>query len=142
MIKNLWKNIKYFNSHTVKPESLVPGDHIYVWRSVYGFLLYNHHGIYSGNGKVIHFTTREPDTQEDERIVQATKIQMANAGFFQKIFHNMRKAYILETNMDYFLTGGKLKKARYDVSTIEFLLKARGTCYRYSIIIYINILYV
>lgn len=42
----------------------------------------------------------------------------------------MSKAYILETNLDYFLDGGKLKKARYNVSNFEFFMKARGTCYR------------
>jgi len=37
---------------------LAPGDHIYVRRSG---ILYAHHGIYAGNGRVIHFSGREKE---------------------------------------------------------------------------------
>ena len=50
------------------------------------------------------------------------------------------KAIIAETSLEYFLYGGRLKKARYiyfllvisiryGVSHLEFFLKAGGTCY-------------
>ena len=37
---------------------LAPGDHIYVRRSG---ILYTHHGIYAGGGRVIHFSGREKE---------------------------------------------------------------------------------
>ena len=42
--------LKLFNKKKYK---LVPGDHVYVKRPK---KFYTHHGIYAGNGKVIHFT--------------------------------------------------------------------------------------
>ncbi|XVF26687.1 hypothetical protein REPUB_Repub14bG0039600 [Reevesia pubescens] len=40
-------------SNRISREELKPGDHIYSWRHAY---IYAHHGIYVGEGKVIHFT--------------------------------------------------------------------------------------
>ncbi|KAL6225717.1 hypothetical protein ACLB2K_004566 [Fragaria x ananassa] len=40
-------------SNKIDRDHLRPGDHIYSWRNAY---LYAHHGIYVGDGKVIHFT--------------------------------------------------------------------------------------
>ena len=41
---------------TLNVNDLLPGDHIYVRRSG---ILYAHHGIYAGGGRVIHFSGRE-----------------------------------------------------------------------------------
>ena len=43
---------------TLNANDLVPGDHIYVRRSG---ILYAHHGIYEGGGKVIHFSGLEKE---------------------------------------------------------------------------------
>ncbi|XP_039160359.1 uncharacterized protein LOC120289486 isoform X3 [Eucalyptus grandis] len=40
-------------SNKIERDQLKPGDHIYSWRY---YCLYTHHGIYVGEGKVIHFT--------------------------------------------------------------------------------------
>ncbi|KAL5570716.1 hypothetical protein UlMin_020313 [Ulmus minor] len=39
-------------SNKIERDQLEAGDHIYSWRGGY---LYAHHGIYIGEGKVIHF---------------------------------------------------------------------------------------
>lgn len=55
--------------------------------------------------------------------------------FMQKIMKKLdpntkaNKAVIIETSLDYFTYGGKLKKARYSVGAIEYFCKAGGTCY-------------
>ncbi|KFK24449.1 hypothetical protein AALP_AAs48179U000400 [Arabis alpina] len=40
-------------SNKISRDDLKPGDHIYSWRNAY---TYSHHGIYVGDGEVIHFT--------------------------------------------------------------------------------------
>ncbi|KAJ3681511.1 hypothetical protein LUZ60_016000 [Juncus effusus] len=40
-------------SNKIGKDELKPGDHIYSWRSAY---IYAHHGIYTGDEQVIHFT--------------------------------------------------------------------------------------
>jgi cell wall-associated NlpC family hydrolase len=62
-------------------EDLSLGDHIYVKR-----LLYSHHGIYAGDGKVIHYTGEEKEKKDPS---------------------------VRETNIDGFLKGGKLKKRNH-----------------------------
>ena len=42
-------------------KDLNPGDHIYVKRRG---LLYSHHGIYAGNGNVIHYTGAEKEKKD------------------------------------------------------------------------------
>ncbi|VVB14730.1 unnamed protein product [Arabis nemorensis] len=42
-------------SNKICRDDLKPGDHIYTWRTAY---TYSHHGIYVGDGEVIHFTRR------------------------------------------------------------------------------------
>ncbi|KAJ0929293.1 putative LRAT-like domain, papain-like cysteine peptidase superfamily [Helianthus annuus] len=45
-------------SQEIERSELKKGDHVYVWRMV---LLYNHHGIYIGDGKIIHFVDPRMD---------------------------------------------------------------------------------
>ncbi|NQT57615.1 MAG: lecithin retinol acyltransferase family protein [Bacteroidetes bacterium] len=42
-------------------KDLNPGDHVYVKRRG---LLYSHHGIYAGNGNVIHYTGAEKEKKD------------------------------------------------------------------------------
>ncbi len=60
------------------------GDHIYVRRK--GFL-YSHHGIYAGEGNVIHFKGTDKEK---------------------------RNPAVIMTKLENFLSGGKLKKRYYN----------------------------
>jgi cell wall-associated NlpC family hydrolase len=66
---------------SLSKEDLSLGDHIYVKR-----LLYSHHGIYAGDGKVIHYTGEEKEKKDPS---------------------------VRETEINDFLKGGKLKKRNY-----------------------------
>jgi cell wall-associated NlpC family hydrolase len=64
-------------------KDLNPGDHVYVKRRG---ILYSHHGIYAGDGKVIHYTGEEKEK---------------------------RDPLVTETTMGDFLKGGKLRRRDY-----------------------------
>ena len=64
-------------------KDLKDGDHIYVKRKG---LLYSHHGIYAGEGNVIHYKGAEREKKDP---------------------------VIRKTNMEEFLSGGKLKRRDY-----------------------------
>ena len=68
---------------SISENKLNPGDHIYVRRRG---LLYSHHGIYSGEGNVIHF---------------------------KGAVKEKRNPSVRETDMQNFLKGGKLKRRDY-----------------------------
>ena len=62
---------------------LNPGDHIYVRRKA---LLYSHHGIYAGEGQVIHFKGAVKEKKDP---------------------------VVIKTDIENFLNGGKLKRRNY-----------------------------
>ncbi|MBN2061475.1 MAG: lecithin retinol acyltransferase family protein [Deltaproteobacteria bacterium] len=62
---------------------LDPGDHIYVKRKT---LFYSHHGIYAGEGEVIHYQGTEKEKKDP---------------------------VVRKTGMDEFLNGGRLKRRDY-----------------------------
>jgi cell wall-associated NlpC family hydrolase len=66
---------------SLSQEALSLGDHIYVRR-----LVYSHHGIYTGDGSVIHYTGEEKEKKHP---------------------------LIRETDIEAFLKGGKLKMRTY-----------------------------
>ena len=66
---------------SLSKENLSLGDHIYVKR-----LLYSHHGIYAGDGNVIHYTGEEKEK---------------------------KNPLVRETDIEDFLKGGNLKKRTY-----------------------------
>ena len=66
---------------SLSKENLNLGDHIYVRR-----LLYSHHGIYAGDGNVIHYTGEEKEK---------------------------KTPLVRETNIEDFLKGGKLRRRNY-----------------------------
>ena len=68
---------------TLTEHDLRQGDHIYVKRKG---LLYSHHGIYAGQGAVIHYKGAEKEKKDP---------------------------VIRKTHMDDFLNGGKLKRRDY-----------------------------
>jgi len=63
--------------------NLSPGDHIYVKRKT---ALYSHHGIYSGDGKVFHYTGAEKEKKDP---------------------------LVRKTTLEDFLKGGNLRKRDY-----------------------------
>ncbi|KAF3457636.1 hypothetical protein FNV43_RR02294 [Rhamnella rubrinervis] len=93
-------------SRKIGRDELRPGDHIYTWRSGYS---YSHHGIYVGDGKVIHLT-RGP-------------------GLI--IFSNSSRSSddrVVCCDMEDFLCDGQLYRFEYGVSRFVFLTKRPGTC--------------
>ena len=65
------------------PKELMAGDHIYVKRRGY---LYSHHGIYAGNGQVLHFKGAVKEKKDPTVIL---------------------------SDMDTFLNNGKLQRRTY-----------------------------
>ncbi|KAF3434439.1 hypothetical protein FNV43_RR25542 [Rhamnella rubrinervis] len=89
-------------------EELKPGDHIYTWRSGY---TYSHHGIYVGDGKVIHLT-RGP-------------------GFIVSSYSRSQSSNddpVVCCSIEDFLCDGQLYRFKYDVSGVVLLIKRAGTC--------------
>ena len=64
-------------------QDLGPGDHIYVRRNG---LLYSHHGIYAGDGNVIHYKGDDKEKQDPT---------------------------VIMTRLEIFLSGGKLRRRNY-----------------------------
>jgi len=64
-------------------QDLGPGDHIYVRRNG---LLYSHHGIYAGDGNVIHYKGDDKEKQDPT---------------------------VIMTRLEIFLGGGKLRRRNY-----------------------------
>ncbi|XP_031280680.1 uncharacterized protein LOC116139150 [Pistacia vera] len=117
-------------SNKIHGEDLKPGDHIYSWRQAY---IYAHHGIYTGDGKVIHFT-------------RGAGQEIGTGTFFDRIIFSSSPAHpsdnpclqcgdysrldgVIISCIDCFLAGGDLYLFEYGVSPALFLVKARGgTC--------------
>ncbi|CAM8941707.1 unnamed protein product [Rhodiola kirilowii] len=111
----------------VERDLIKPGDHIYSWRSAY---IYAHHGIYAGDGKVIHFTRGAGQgigtrTTLDKFIVSSSPSHnpdnpCPNCG------DQSRLDGVIWSYLDCFLAGGDLYLFEYDVKVAYFLAKARG----------------
>ncbi|CAF1782528.1 protein LEAD-SENSITIVE 1 [Brassica napus] len=115
-------------SNKISRDELKAGDHIYSWRSY----IYSHHGIYVGDGKVIHFTRRgglEIGTGTYlDNIIQISVPRHGdnpcpNCGD-QSILDG-----VISSCLDCFLAGGSLYLFQYDVSKAVLVAKQRGgTC--------------
>ena len=94
-----------FQQPNLEQKDLHPGDHIYTWR-----IGYHHHGIYEGNGKVIHWRGAK---SSDKSHVVRTSLEEFRTG-------NGKKEY--EKN--------GIKRVRYGVSKLDQTLKLTGgTCH-------------
>jgi len=93
-------------SNRVQPSELSPGDHVCVRRMG---MVYSHHGIYSGEGRVIHYTDVE--------------------GLLNKRFSK-----IVETPLEDFLGSGVLRRRKYLMSddTNKILERARAAMHQQS----------
>ncbi|KAK0602540.1 hypothetical protein LWI29_034563 [Acer saccharum] len=118
-------------SNKINRQELKHGDHIYCWRQAF---IYAHHGIYVGEGKVIHFT-QGPAGQENGRFIissslptpQFSDVPCPQCGDQNSSFSNG----VILSCIDCFLSGGELNLFEYGVSWAYFLAKVRGgTCTR------------
>ncbi|KAL6959753.1 hypothetical protein U1Q18_039908 [Sarracenia purpurea var. burkii] len=96
-------------SNKINKEELKPGDHIYSWSKKVAYL-YAHHGIYVGDGEVIHFTTGD------------------RGNFRSSSSHSSGPGSVESCTIDHFLSGGKLNIFQYAVSDAHFRTQVRGTC--------------
>ncbi|TXG65499.1 hypothetical protein EZV62_006774 [Acer yangbiense] len=123
------KDIMGLLSNKIDRQGLKPGDHIYCWRQVF---IYAHHGIYVGDGKVIHFT-QGPAGQENGRVIislslpdpKISNVPCPQCGDHNSSFNNG----VILSCIDCFLFGNELNLFEYGVSRVYFLTKVRGgTC--------------
>ncbi|KAK9285311.1 hypothetical protein L1049_024502 [Liquidambar formosana] len=117
-------------SNKIDREELKPGDHIYSWRNAY---LYAHHGIYTGEGKVIHFTRgagQEIGTGTVlDRFIFSSSPSHPSDSPCPRCGDQPRLEGVISSCIDCFLYGGNLYLFQYGVSPAFFLAKARGgTC--------------
>ncbi|KAF7831184.1 Lecithin retinol acyltransferase [Senna tora] len=116
-------------SNKIEREELKPGDHIYSWRQGY---IYAHHGIYVGEGMVIHFTRGGQEigtgTVLDRFLVSSSPTHSADNPC-PKCGDQSKLDGVISSCLDCFLSGGNLYLFEYGVSPAFFLAKARGgTC--------------
>ncbi|KAK7305602.1 hypothetical protein VNO77_43508 [Canavalia gladiata] len=118
-------------SNKIDRKQLNPGDHIYSWRQAY---IYAHHGIYIGEGMVIHFTRgagQETGTGTvlDRLIVSWPPFHATTESPCPRCGDQTKTDGVICSCLDCFLSGGDLYLFQYGVSTAFFLAKARGgTC--------------
>ncbi|MBA0625186.1 hypothetical protein Godav_010416 [Gossypium davidsonii] len=116
-------------SNRICREDLKPGDHIYSWRYAY---IYAHHGIYIGEGKVIHFTQSQggreigTGTVLDRVIFSSSSSEASNCA---ACGDQSGRYGVISSCLDCFLADGELYLFQYAVSLALFLAKPRGgTC--------------
>ncbi|CAL9105414.1 unnamed protein product [Musa acuminata var. zebrina] len=119
-------------SNRIEREQLVPGDHIYSWRSA---CIYAHHGIYVGDGMVIHYTGAAG--QEIGRGTFVNRIFSISSSPWKNStpvcercgVDQSRQNGVTKSCLDCFLAGFNLCLFRYSVTPAFFITQARGgTC--------------
>lgn len=58
------------NYHIQRDDNLKPGSIIGVKRKLKGLVYYKHYGVYVGNNKVIHFTSKNPNIVGNNEIIE------------------------------------------------------------------------
>ncbi|VVB14723.1 unnamed protein product [Arabis nemorensis] len=118
-------------SNQISRDDLKAGDHIYSWRTAF---VYAHHGIYIGDGKVIHFTRGDgleigTGTFLDKIIVGSVPNHGGDNNPCPNCGHQSNLDGVISSCLDCFLSGGNLYLFEYGVSPAIFLAKLRGgTC--------------
>ncbi|XP_072976379.1 protein LEAD-SENSITIVE 1-like [Typha angustifolia] len=116
-------------SNRIKREELKPGDHIYSWRKAY---VYAHHGIYVGDGMVIHFTReggQETGTGTILDLVLISSLPKNLGTVCERCGDQSKRGGVMNSCLGCFLAGCSLYRFNYSVSSAFFLAKARGgTC--------------
>ncbi|KAL5574082.1 hypothetical protein UlMin_023679 [Ulmus minor] len=113
-------------SNKIEGDQLKAGDHIYSWRRGW---LYAHHGIYIGEGKVIHFTRGA----DPKKIGTGTVLDRFRFRFRSSPSTSLDnpgpRCGVISSCLDCFLSGGDLYLFKYGVNLAFFIAKARGgTC--------------
>ncbi|GMY24545.1 protein LEAD-SENSITIVE 1 [Fagus crenata] len=118
-------------SNKIGRDNLKPGDHIYTWRRH----IYSHHGIYVGEGKVIHFTQSRGEGQAIGKGTLLNRIIVSSSPSNPldipcPICGDQSKLDgVISSCIDCFLLGGDLYLFEYGVKPAFFLAKVRGgTC--------------
>ncbi|KAG2284737.1 hypothetical protein Bca52824_055957 [Brassica carinata] len=116
-------------SNKISRDELKAGDHIYSWRSY----IYTHHGIYVGDGKVIHFTRGgglEIGTGTIlDKIIVSSVPHHGGDNPCPDCGDQTNLNGVISSCLDCFLSGGNLYLFQYNVSKAIFLAKQRGgTC--------------
>ncbi|XP_062107709.1 protein LEAD-SENSITIVE 1 [Humulus lupulus] len=117
-------------SNKIEREQLKPGDHIYSWRHAY---LYAHHGVYVGEGEVIHFTRgggQEIGTGTVlDRFIFSSSPSHSQDNPCPNCGDQSKLNGVISSCLDCFLGGGELYRFEYGVNPAFFVAKARGgTC--------------
>ncbi|GBG73551.1 hypothetical protein CBR_g16894 [Chara braunii] len=117
-------------THRIGEADLLLGEHIYSWRKCY---LYSHHGIYAGDGRVIHFVN-----PEEEMAAFCSSSSSSLLKINQEACPDCRAAFrsateggntVMETCLPCFLKGGELYRYQYGANKLFFLSRLRrGTC--------------
>lgn len=118
-----------FLSNMISRAELKPGDHIYSWRTAY---IYAHHGIYTGDDMVIHFTRAAGQeigtgTFLDKLLLSSSPTPTGT--ICERCGDQSKLHGVIKSCIDCFLGGGNLYVFEYAVSPAFFIAKARGgTC--------------
>ncbi|BFG20397.1 hypothetical protein CerSpe_066710 [Prunus speciosa] len=105
-------------SNRIPREELQPGDHIYSYR-----IGFSHHGIYVGEGWVIHFTPTCKSVIRFSATYEPVTTSCRRCGHDPN-----KKGGVLKTCIDCFLKGDGLHRFEYNVFLSYFILKQDGTC--------------
>jgi hypothetical protein len=116
-------------SNRIARSEIKPGDHIYSWRSAY---TYAHHGIYTGDEKVIHFTRGRDQELGTGTVLDVLLISSRPENATEKCekcgMEGNSNGVVLSC-LDCFLVGCPLYRFEYEVDPVTFFAKARGgTC--------------
>lgn len=116
-------------SNLVDRDEIKPGDHVYSWRRGY---VYAHHGIYAGDGTVVHFTrggTQEIGTGTPLDRLLSSSVPSCGDTPCEKCGDQSALDGVITSCLDCFLSGGSLYLFHYAVSPAFFLARLRGgTC--------------
>ncbi|XP_076936239.1 protein LEAD-SENSITIVE 1-like [Bidens hawaiensis] len=101
----------------VKPSELEKGDHVYTWRKK----IYTHHGIFIGEGKLIHLVNPKAD---GSRKKEKSPCPTSDCGLEKVAGSGVRV-----TCIDCFIKKGSLYRFKYEASREFLVAKLRGgTC--------------
>ncbi|GBG73555.1 hypothetical protein CBR_g16898 [Chara braunii] len=127
-------------SNRIAETDLIAGDHIYSWRKGY---TYAHHGIFVGDGQVIHFTNGDEEAAFGSSWSSPFSGISGSAMAAQPVAEYeecpaCREAFssgikegnsVIKTCLSCFLKGGNLYRCQYGVNPAFFLANVRGgTC--------------
>ncbi|KAL8517058.1 hypothetical protein ACS0TY_015334 [Phlomoides rotata] len=103
--------MKAFLSHKVDESDVQAGDHIYTWRACF---IYAHHGIYAGQGKVVHFNSRTLKSRPKCSVCSGS---------------GKGESGVIESCLQCFMQKGSLYRYKYGARKRVYFAQIRGgTC--------------